>query len=154
MDYRIEILDFEIEIVGLKQKVVTKEAFHRIPKLWEEANNTGLLQQIINMSWENPQCKLEGILGVCGNQAAITEEEFDYFMGCRYTGEFSSDMEKIIIPKSTWAVFPNIQDAWKRVYTEWLPNSGYMLAELPSIENYLAPDRVPNNELWVPVVPK
>ncbi len=154
MEYRIEVLDFEVEIVGVKQKVLTKDAFNIIPKLWEDANENGLLQKLIDMSWENPQCKMEGILGVCGKQAAIIDEEFDYFMGCRYTNDFSNDMEKIVIPQSTWAVFPNIIDAWKRLYTEWLPTSGYELADLPCIENQLAPDRVPNSELWVPVKPK
>lgn len=154
MDYRIEVLDFKIEIVGVKQKVVTKDAFETIPTLWEDANKNGLLQRLIDMSWENPQCKLEGILGVCGKQAAITDGEFDYFMGCRYKGEFASDMEKIEISNSTWAVFPNVLDAWKRLYTEWLPTSEYELAYLPCIENYLAPDRVPNSELWVPILKK
>jgi AraC family transcriptional regulator len=154
VDFRIEVLDFEVEIVGVKQKVVTEEAFNTIPRLWEEATKNGLLQRLIDMSWENPQCKMEGILGVCGNQAVITDEEFDYLMGCRYSSEIANDMEKIVIPKSTWAVFPNIPDAWKRLYTEWLPNSGYEFADLPCIENYLAPDRVPNSELWVPVIPK
>lgn len=154
MDFRIEVLDFEVEIVGVKQKIVTKDAFTTIPRLWEEATKTGLLQRLIDMSWENPQFKLEGILGVCGNQAAITDEEFDYFMGCRYTNEFASDLEKIVIRKSIWAVFPTIPEAWKRLYTEWLPTSGYELADLPCIENHLTPDRVPNSELWVPVIPK
>ncbi|UTR15865.1 AraC family transcriptional regulator [Salipaludibacillus sp. LMS25] len=154
MDYRIEVLDCDVEIVGVKQKVMTKDAPNRIPELWKRANEEGLLQRLIDMSWENPQCKIEGIVGVCGKQGIITDEEFDYFMGCRYTNKVVNDMEKIVIPKSTWAVFPNITDAWKRLYTEWLPTSGYELADLPCIENYLAPDRVPNNELWVPVIPK
>lgn len=75
-------------------------------------------------------------------------------MGCRYQSEYTSGMEKIVIPKSTWAVFPNVSDAWKRLYTEWLPTSGYELADLPCIENYLAPDRNPSSELWVPVIRK
>lgn len=152
MDYRIEVLDFEIEIVGVKQKVVTKDASHTIPKLWGDATENGLLQRLIDMSWKNPQCKLEGILGVCGKQAAITDEEFDYVMGCRYQGEFASDMERILLPPSTWVVFPNVAEAWKRLYKEWLPASGYELADLPCIENYLAPDRNPNSELWVPIL--
>ncbi|MFD3449753.1 hypothetical protein ACFDTO_34840 [Microbacteriaceae bacterium 4G12] len=28
----------------------------------------------------------------------------------------------------------------RRLYSEWLPTSGYELADLPCIENYLAPD--------------
>ncbi|WP_107840430.1 AraC family transcriptional regulator [Metasolibacillus meyeri] len=152
MDYRIEELDFEIEIVGVKQKVTTKDAFQVIPRLWAEATENGLLQRLINMSWEQPQCKMEGILGVVGKQAAITDEDFEYLMGCRYTRELPADMEKIMLPKSTWAVFPNISEAWQRLYTEWLPVADYELADLPCIENQLAPDRVPNSELWVPVI--
>ncbi|WHZ05689.1 GyrI-like domain-containing protein [Neobacillus sp. YX16] len=154
MDYRIEVIDFEVEIVGVKQKVVTEDAFNTIPRLWEEATKNGLLQRLIDMSWENSQSKMEGILGVCGIHAAITDKEFDYFMGCRYISGPTSEMEKIVIPKSTWAVFPTITEAWKRLYTEWLPTSGYELADLPCIENHLAPDRVPNSELWVPVITK
>ncbi|OXT17925.1 AraC family transcriptional regulator [Bacillus sp. OG2] len=154
MDYRIEVLETDVEIAGVRRKVVTEDAFKTIPGLWKEATETGLLQHFINLSWENPPCKLEGILGLVGKQAAITDEEFDYFMGCRYTGESASEMEKIVIPASTWAVFPDIPDAWKRLYTEWLPASGYELADLPCVENYLAPDRVPNSELWVPVIAK
>ncbi|MEI5919447.1 AraC family transcriptional regulator [Bacillus cereus] len=154
MEYRIEVLDEEIEIIGVKQKVMTEDAFRIIPLLWEEATKSGLLDKLINMSWQDPQCKLEGLLGVCGKQAAITDEAFHYMMGCSYQGEYTPDMEKIIIPKSTWVVFPDITKAWKRLYTEWLPASEYELADLPCIENYLAPDRKPSSELWVPVVQK
>ncbi len=154
MEYRIEVLDCKVEIVGVKEKVITEAAFRMIPTLWEEATKSGLLKRLIDMSWENPQCKLEGLLGVCGKQAAITDETFEYMMGCRYQSEYTIGMEKIIIPKSTWAVFPNVSDAWKRLYTEWLPTSGYELADLPCIENYLAPDRNPSSELWVPVIRK
>ncbi len=154
MEYRIEVLDEEIEIIGVKQKVMTEDAFRTIPLLWEEATASGLLGKLIDMSWQDPQCKLEGLLGVCGKQAAITDEAFHYMMGCRFQGEYTSDMEKIIIPKSTWVVFPDVTKAWKRLYTEWLPASEYELADLPCIENYLAPDRKPCSELWVPVVPK
>lgn len=60
------------------------------------------------MSWENPKCTLESLLGVCGKEAAITDDNFTYFMGVRYDGEPQSNMETLIIPPSTWAVFPNI----------------------------------------------
>ena len=75
------------------------------------------MQELIDMSWEDPKCKLESLLGVCGKDAAITDEEFSYFMGVRYDGEVPADMETLVIPVSTWAVFPNIVDAWKRLYS-------------------------------------
>ena len=73
-------------------------------------------------------------------------------MGVRYEEEVPNDMETLIIPQSTWAVFPNVVDAWKRLYSEWVPTSGYELANLPCIECYYGPKHNPRHELWVPVV--
>lgn len=151
MDYRIEELGFECAVVGVKKPVVTAEAFAVVPKLWEKANEEGLLQRLIDLAWEKPKCKLEGILGICGKQASITDEKFDYFMGVRYDGPVPDGMEKMVIPAATWAVFPNVLEAWKRLYTEWLPSSGYELEDLPCIECFYAPEHNPENELWVPV---
>ena len=91
-------------------------------------------------------------LGVCGKEAAIMDEEFTYLMGIRYDGEGPSDMETLSITHCTWAVFPGIANAWKRLYTEWIPTSGYELADIPIIECYYPPKHKPRNELWVPVI--
>ncbi len=154
MEYRIENLEFELRIIGKKKTVETRRAFETVPTLWKEAAKDGFVQTLIDMSWENPKCNLESLLGVCGKQANINEEEFDYFMGVRYDGEVKEGMEVLVIPPSTWAVFPNTADAWKRLYTEWIPTSGYELANLPCIECFYAPDHNPKDELWVPVIQK
>lgn len=154
MEYRIETLDFEIKVVGKGKAVKTSRAFKTIPGLWSAAKKDGLTQELIDLSWENPQCVLEGLLGICGEEAAITADEFTYFMGVRYDGEIPDQMESLVIPPGTWAVLPNIPDAWKRLYSEWLPASGYALANLPCIECYYGPKRKPRHELWVPVLPK
>lgn len=154
MYYRIENLEFELRIIGKKKTVETRRGFEMVPALWEDAVKDGFVQTLIDMSWENPKCKLESLLGICGKQATITDEQFDYFMGVRYDGEVKEGMEVIVIPPSTWAVFPNTVDAWKRLYTEWIPTSGYELANLPCIECFYAPDHNPKDELWVPVIAK
>jgi len=154
MEYRIENLDFELRIVGKSKRVKTSSAFKKIPTLWNNAKKDGFMQELIDMSWEDPKCKLESLLGVCGKDAAITDEEFSYFMGVRYDGEVPADMETLVIPVSTWAVFPNIVDAWKRLYSEWVPTSKYELANLPCIECYYGPKHKPRHELWVPVILK
>ncbi|MCD7035187.1 AraC family transcriptional regulator [Metabacillus sp. GX 13764] len=154
MDYRIENLDFEIRIAGKGEPVKTNRAFKIIPTLWSKAKKEGFMQQLKDMSWENPKCSLEGILGVCGKEAAITDEEFQYFMGVRYEEAIPEDMQTLVIPPSTWAVFPNVTEAWKRLYSEWVPTSGYELANLPCIECYYGPGRKPRHELWVPIIPK
>ncbi|MGF7057472.1 AraC family transcriptional regulator [Brassicibacter mesophilus] len=154
MEYRIENLDFELKIVGKREIVKTNRAFKTIPSLWNSAKKDGFMQKLIDMSWENPKCKLEGLLGVCGKEAAITTEEFDYFMGVRYDGEVPSDMETLILSPSPWAVFPNVVEAWKRLYSEWIPTSGYDLANLPCIECFYGPKHKPRHELWVPIISK
>jgi len=154
LEYRIEELNFELNIVGKGMLVKTSKAFKTIPTLWNKARKEGFMQELIDMSWINPKCSLEGILGVCGQEAAITQEEFIYFMGVRYDEDPPIGMETIKIPPSTWAVFPNVREAWERLYSEWIPTSGYELANLPCIECYYGPGRKPKHELWVPILLK
>jgi len=152
MEYRIENLDFGFGIVGLKSCVDTSKAFEIVPKLWSEAERSGLLKQLIDMSWEEPQCKLESILGISGETSTIESEDFEYMMGVRYNNSIPDGMDVINIPKCTWAVFPNTDiRVWKRIYTEWLPTSGYNLADIPVIECFYPPGHIPEKEIWVPV---
>ncbi|CAM5194756.1 hypothetical protein UACE39S_02286 [Ureibacillus acetophenoni] len=153
MEYRIENLDFDLRIIGKGELVKTSKAKKTIPSLWSNAKKAGFMQQLIDLSWEEPKCTLESLLGVCGNKAAITDEEFTYFMGVRYDGEVPSDMETLTISHSSWAVFPGISNAWQQLYN-WVQNSGYELADIPCIECYYPPNHKPRNELWVPVIPK
>ncbi|HRX08051.1 MAG TPA: GyrI-like domain-containing protein [Candidatus Limiplasma sp.] len=113
----------------------------------------GFLPKLIDMSWERPQCKLESLLGIIGNKPRIDDETFDYIIAVRYEGAVPEGMEKLVLPATTWAVFPDVHNAWERLYTEWLPNSGYDLADAPIVECHYAPDHEPATELWVPVVP-
>lgn len=63
-------------------------------------------------------------------------------------------LETLSINHSTWAVFPGIENTWNRLYTEWVPTSGYELADIPCIECFYPPKHKPRNELWVAVIPK
>jgi len=75
-------------------------------------------------------------------------------MGVRYDLEVPDGMEELIIPPYTYAVFPNVVDAWKRLYSEWLPTSGYELADQPCIEHYPGSGHKIKHELLVPVAEK
>lgn len=154
MEYRIEKIDFEVRFVGKSQDVKTSRAFKEIPALWGTSKKDGFKQALIDMSWVNPKCKLESLVGICGKEAAIKDEKFDYFMGVRYDSEAPDGMEEMIIPACTYAVFPNVVDAWKRLYSEWLPASGYELANQPCIEHFLGPGHKIKHELWVPIMEK
>ena len=88
-------------------------------------------------------------------------EDCKYFVGMQSThpqGKF----EEFIIPAHTWAVFPGkgmtfsedkAQELDKRIYTEWLPASGYTLDGELEIEILFPPDDMGSAafELWIPV---
>jgi len=53
------------------------------------------------------------------------------------------NMETVIIPSSTWAIFESvgampdaIQDVWKRIFSEWFPTSNYEHDKGPELEVY------------------
>lgn len=150
MEYRIENIDFEVRFAVKRQPVKTSAAFKKVPELWRKAKRDGLEQKLIDMSWENPKCKLESLVGIVGMEADITDEYFDYIMGVRYDVEIPDGMEELIIPPCVYAVFPTddfskVSDIYKRLYSEWLPTSGYELANQPSIEHFLGPGKKLNS---------
>ena len=154
MDYRIERIDMELQVIGRGKSVKTNRAFKTIPTLWSAARKDGFMEELIERSGGPEQSPLGTILGICGETAAIKDENFIYFMGVRHEGAPPSGMETIIISHRMWAVFPKVVEAWKHLYDEWLPNSSYTLGQAPCIECYYPPKHKPRNELWVPVVPK
>jgi len=70
------------------------------------------------------------------------------------------DLEQITIESNLWAVFPNagpfpetLQETMAKTYAEWLPTSGYELADLPSISftKHDGPSDNVYSEVWVAV---
>lgn len=151
MNFRLEELD-TLRIVGRRFTVDTRSAFDIVPAIWQREMEGGFLPKLIDMSWEKPKCKLESLLGIIGDKPRIDDESFDYFIGVRYEGEAPDGMEGLMLPTATWAVFPDVQNAWERLYTEWLPSSGYELSDAPIVECHYVPGHEPASELWAPVV--
>jgi AraC family transcriptional regulator len=156
MNYRIEETS-GFTIVGIKERVNTEDAFNIVPKIWASAREKGVFEELWKIRDVNH--KVRGILGVCANGEFGKKEEFDYILAITSDQAPPEGMVKMDFPKATWAVFEapgspnNIQEIWKRLYTEWVPVSAYDLAYLPAIECYL-PKEENKNELWVPVVKK
>ncbi len=113
----------------------------------------GFMQELVDMSWENPKCTLESLLGVCGKEAAITDEQFSYFMGVRYDGESPENMEAYYSRKYMGS-FSEYSGCMETFIFRVGPYLEYELANLPCIECYYGPKHKPRHELWVPVIPK
>lgn len=156
MNYRIEELQ-GFSIVGVHERVQTSDAFTVVPGLWANAAKEGLLDKLWEIRAFNHQ--MRGILGVCADGGHGQNEAFLYILSIVSEQLPPEGMVKRDFPEATWAVFEaeggpeGIGELWRRLYTEWVPSSGYDLADLPAIECYLPPEEN-KNELWVAVVKK
>lgn len=78
--------------------------------------------------------------------------------------EIPNGMEPLEIPEGLYAVFHykgdqnNAADFFRKIYTEWLPNSGYALDHRPQFEilgeKYKNHHPDSEEEIWIPVKPK
>lgn len=155
MNYKI-VEKEAIHIIGFKKWVSTEngQQFKEIPMMWDAV--TEEIQKKITALSNN-----DGVIGLC---ADMYDGGFDYWIGCMSDKKCPQEFEEMIIPPCTWAVFevigpmrplPNaMQDIWKRIYSEWLPNSGYEHMMIPEIEYYSSGDNMAEDyrsEIWIPV---
>lgn len=156
MKYRIETKE-AFRMVGVKEAMCTDngENFKRIPKFWDEVYENGTCEKIMSFSTEESPISY----GVCAN---FRENGFDYYITTVSEKNAPKDMEELFIPKNMWVIFECVgklpdsqQNVWKRIFTEWFPNSGYEHADGPEIEWYSDGDTTSDDyksEIWIPIV--
>ena len=101
-------------------------------------------------------------------QADSHSNNFYYMAGCEVT-DFSNvppDLSPIILPSQRYAVFTHtthlsrIRETINTAFDQWLPNSGYHLAQEPSqslhfferyAENFNEQNGFGGIEIWLPV---
>jgi len=156
MNYRMEKAR-AFRVAGEAVKVDTERAFEQIPLRWSEAAEDGLFGRLFEIGrFDAP---IRGLLGVLAEGKWGQAETFDYHFAIASDAPLPEGMAELVFPEALWAVFSvqgspdGLQEAWKRLYTEWLPSSSYELANLPAVEAYLPPEEE-CNELWIPVIPK
>lgn len=141
----------EFKIVGIKETVDTTGGnFH--PEIWNELENDDLLKKLDPFS----NSDFQGILHVNAN---ITTDSRDYYISVVSTKEASQAFTTFEIPAATWCVFKTsgpqpetMLKTWKRIYAEWLPSSGYELAEsIEFVRDLNDPSNPLANEIWIPV---
>jgi len=129
------ILDKEFKIVGIKE--IVKPSSKSIANLWHNFTSTksnikGLVSQ-------------DAVFGVCEYMPNITDEsEFYYFAGAEVTSFYDTPkgMSMKIIPSSKYAVFTHkgpiteLKNTYNFIHGIWIPQSGYELAELDTLELY------------------
>lgn len=142
-------------VIGNAKVFKNEEGYIECPKFWTEHFEKGYGKYIM------------GTYGIC-----IDGQEngtFRYLIADDYvpTKELPDVFETLVIPESTWAVFPSrgplpqmLQSVNTRIFSEWLPgNADYELNGMCTIEYYTDPMTYPKGnldenyycEIWMPV---
>lgn len=148
------------QLIGIKQEfsLVNEENLIGIPKLWEKVNSNGTGDRLAKLN--NGQ--INGLLGVCVDKRNVEKSEtMDYWIGAEYAGKVHEEFSTLTIPASKWVVFEvhgpmpdSMQQAWKRIFSEWFPTSGHEHAGTPELEVYDNADASnPDyySEIWIPI---
>jgi AraC family transcriptional regulator len=124
-----------------------------VPMFWDEYFAAGL------------EKKVTPVYGICAPHAE-GGGNWQYGIGGPISGtdKIPGGFEVWTIPAGTWAVFkcvgamPNaIQDMWKRIYSEWLPQAKYEMTPSYDLEKYTDGDLSSADyisEIWIPVKEK
>lgn len=167
-------LTFQIQIKGVQKmtcKIETKSAFEmfgscgeissdmekafdEVPMFCKQCDEDGSVDEINNLLGVEPDTMLHAAL------YDYTETTFKYMI-CQYVPE-SVDIPKrftrLHVPAMTWAIFSvddcEMQNMWQRIYTEWLPTSGYNLVGDINFEMYYGKADNSRGEIWIPVEPQ
>ena len=160
MQYRIETKE-AFQATGIKQEfsLVNEENLTGIPRMWNEANQTGMSDRLIALNNGAPK----GLLGICVEKREQADRPaMDYWIAAASNHEASEGLSTLEMPAAKWAVFEvrgpmpeAMQKTWKQIYSEWFPSSGYSHAPgIPELEVYTKenptdPDLY--SEIWIAI---
>jgi AraC family transcriptional regulator len=112
-----------------------------IPAFWQRSIRDGVVQRLAQAS---PPRSL-GLLGICADKPGV-DGAFTYAIGIQAPADRSRlppGCVDIAVPEGTWAVFTavgalpaSLQALMPRIFSEWLPSSGYAPAGGPLLEVY------------------
>mgnify|MGYP000581670276 FL=1 len=152
LDYRMEAKG-PLRIAGIYtplEKDMEKN-FQTVPAFWQKAAADNILPKLTSIM------EMPAVLGI-----SACQEEWKYWIGVCTSKEVEPPLEMLELPAATWAIFPGTgampkacQELEKRIFTEWLPNSGYEYGKGADIEVYYNADPADSVfEIWIPVVKK
>jgi AraC family transcriptional regulator len=142
-------------VVGKQRRITMAdgENFKQVPAFWQDCMKDGSYEWI---------CSKAGKLGVLGVCKDFAKDEFSYMIAVENIKDPLPDgYISAKIPDATWAVFESVgampeaaQNLTRRIFTEWLPATGYQHDCAPELEvypegNIYSPDY--RCEIWIPV---
>jgi len=181
LEFRIEKKD-AIRVLGVSTPLSSEatKAYEEAEALWErimiegapkdakgELQDFGPIWNELNATCEPTLPELAGFFGI--EIERDESAEYHYMIAVASTLPESDNLKEYIIPAHTWAVFPgknffgeeyaDAQSSIKmeeRLYSEWLPTSGYEIADGLDVCLILPTNDLENApfERWIPVKKK
>lgn len=131
-----------------------EEGREELGRFWGGASRSGGIDALLALADGSGP---EGVLGVNVSEGG----ESSYRIAVASSGEAPGWADEIHVPAGTWAVFDctgpcdvATAEHYRRIFSEWLPSSGYELAGDVSLEVYPRGDfssRGYRSEIWMPV---
>ena len=162
MNYRVEEKNEFCVIERVEtHSVENGENIKSIPEFWTRAYADGTVDKLKELANDGTY-----VFGICYANPDKNDKTFNYSIAakCDFDTEAPSGFRKNVISAKTWLVFtcvgamPNaIQDAWKKIVSEFMPTSSYKPTYEMDIEAYTdgdtdSPDYI--SEIWIPVESK
>jgi len=153
MNYRIEQKEaFEVfGVAGIIRTDSQESSFIQVPKFRIKCDEDGSVDRMNALLGRSPDTVLHAAL------YDYTENSFKYMI-CEYVKDnmvIPKEYERLSVPALTWAIFPDencdLQDVWRRIYSEWGPTSGYEHDDGPQFEMYYGESPNITGEVWIPV---
>ncbi|MFE0103655.1 GyrI-like domain-containing protein [Streptomyces sp. NPDC059009] len=158
MRYRI-VEKPEFRVVGKKARVpLVHEGVNPQIASFIRSVDKDTLRRIEALGDQEPR----GIVSVSDDLAASRQEgtELDYYHAVLSGRPAPEDLDELVVPAGTWAVFESsgefpktLQYLWRDVFTQWFPSNPYRSRSGPEIlRTSLSDDGTEADaELWVPV---
>lgn len=163
MEMNVKIVEkgaFRIVGIGRRVPIQFEGVNPAIQAMWESLDMERILQ-IKRLSDGEPS----GLVSASVNfsEGRMEEKgELDHYIGAATAKETPEGMDALEVAASRWAVFEAVgkfpdalQNVWGRIYSEWLPSSGWELAEGPELLWNESPDTSKpdyRSEIWIPIV--
>lgn len=142
------------EMFGVYAEINTEKGFEEVPVFCQKCDEDGSVDAMNRLLGAEPDTMLH---------AALYDHKKDTFkyMICQYIPEgvdIPEQYTRLYVPVMTWAIFTvddcEMQAMWQRIYSEWLPTSGYQPTGDISFEMYYGTAKNSRGEIWLPVKPQ
>ncbi|HTR01119.1 MAG TPA: GyrI-like domain-containing protein [Candidatus Acidoferrum sp.] len=148
-------------VVGVGTKVIMGHGA-TILDFWQTRRGDGTVAALV------ARRQTPGLIGVCYDYG-LADLSFYYLIGIvepvNAHAELPSHWQRIDIPAADYAVFTcdgplavTVKELWRRIYTEWFPESGWEHAPTPQLQIYTRQYHTACSnqrcELWIPLQAK